>query len=184
MKIPVGDGTIFAAAEDFTERYENVPISGFNYFMFAPRKDGRLPPLYLNTRVYSCILIRNDLEHRWRGRYNEDTDLCLRTLKSGYCTILFNAFLCGKQTTMTQGGGNTDELYSEKINGRLLMAQSLQDQHPEHVQVTQKWGRFQHHVNYDDFKRNKLEPAGALAIHDEPDNYGMELIYLDDEDHD
>ncbi len=146
----------FAACEEFSDRYRNVAISGLNYFMFAPRKDV-VPPLYLNTRVYSCILIKNDLPHRWRGRYNEDTDLCLRVLKDGWCTVLFNAYLALKMTTMTVKGGNTDELYAG--DGRLEMAKSLQRQHPDLVKITRKWGRWQHQVSYKGFLlRNKLIP--------------------------
>jgi len=33
------------------------------------------------ARVMRCILIDNACRHRWRGRYNEDTDLSLRVLK-------------------------------------------------------------------------------------------------------
>ena len=88
----VQTGTIFKCCEDFTDRYENVKISGMNYRFFVVATEP-YPPYYVNTRVYSCILIDNSVKHRWRGRYNEDTDLCLRVLKDNYCTILFNAFL-------------------------------------------------------------------------------------------
>ena len=70
---PFASGTCFKIAEDFIERYENVAIAGFHYRWLAKRKQ-KLPPLYLNRRVYSCILLKNDLPYRWRGRYNEDTD--------------------------------------------------------------------------------------------------------------
>ncbi len=178
IKHYVGDGAIFRAAEDFTDRYENVAISGFNYFMFVTRKAGDIPPYYLNTRVYSCLLIRNDLAVagaplRWRGRYNEDTDLCIRALKAGWCTILFNAFLAWKSTTMTMAGGNTDELYVE--DGRLAMAESLREQHPDIVKVTEKWGRPQHHVNYKVFRHNKLRLRPEVTVPDGTDDYGMEL---------
>lgn len=172
LKVPVSSGTIFKVAEDFTERYTNVGISGFNYFMFASRKC-QLPPLYLNTRIYSCILIKNDIPYRWRGRYNEDTDLSIRALKDGWCTVLFNAFLCGKSQTMSMKGGNTDELY--KDDGRLKMAQSLVDQHPDVASVTWKWDRYQHHVDYSGFKRNKLILKEGIKITDGVNNYGMVL---------
>lgn len=172
LKTLVGSGTIFKCAEDFTDRYENVAISGFNYFMFASRKC-ELPPVYFNTRIYSCILIKNDIPYRWRGRYNEDTDLSIRALKDGWCTILFNAFLCGKSQTMTMKGGNTDELY--KDDGRLKMAQSLVDQHPDITTITEKWGRYQHQVDYSGFKRNKLIRKPGIIIPDEVNNYGMVL---------
>jgi hypothetical protein len=154
IKTPVACPNVFHAAENFVDRYENVGMAGLNYFMFASRKT-IVPPFYLNTRIYSCILIRNDLRHRWRGRYNEDTDLSLRVLKDGLCTVLFNAFLCLKQTTMTIKGGNTDELY--RGDGRLRMAESLRDQHPDCVTVSRRWGRWQHQVDYNRFRRNRLK---------------------------
>jgi hypothetical protein len=168
----VRTGAIFAAAEDFVERYENVALSGFNYYSLCKATD-KVPPFYLNTRVYSCILIRNDIPYRWRGRYNEDTDLSLRVLKDGWCTILFNAFLAGKVTTMRQRGGNTDDLYAG--DGRLLMAQSLVEQHPDVARVSWKFGRWQHHVDYRQFKRNRLIRRADAPIQKGTDEYGMVL---------
>lgn len=172
LKTPVGDGTIFRCAEDFVERYENIAEAGFNYFMFASRKYV-VPPFYLNTRIYSCILLRNDLPYRWRGRYNEDTDLSLRILKDGWCTVLFNAFLAHKRPTMTMRGGNTSELY--KGDGRRLMAESLAEQHPDVAKVSYKWGRVQHHVDYSPFRCNKLRLKPGREIPDRVNNYGMVL---------
>lgn len=173
LKCPVSDGTIFKAAEDFVDRYENVAISGFNYFMFVTRKSGVIPPMTMNTRIYSCILIQNDIPYRWRGRYNEDTDLSIRALKDGYCTVLFNAFLAFKMTTLTMKGGNMTELYQG--DGRLKMAESLQQQHPDIVKITEKWGRPQHSVNYKVFKWNKLKLKPNLLKTAEINDYGMNL---------
>ena len=92
-KIKVKTSATFRAVEDFTDRYENVKMSGMNYRFFVPESSTKKPYL-LNTRVYSCILLSNDIEHRWRGKYNEDTDLSLRILKDNHCTLLFNAFYC------------------------------------------------------------------------------------------
>jgi len=153
MKLRVRTGSTFAAAEDFTERYSNVAISGFNYYSFCKSTD-RIPPYYLNTRIYSCILIRNDIPYKWRGLYNEDTDLSIRVLKDGLCTILFNAFLCGKVTTLRMKGGNTDVLYQD--DGRKKMAESLKKQHPDIVDVVWKFNRWHHKVDYRGFKKNKL----------------------------
>jgi hypothetical protein len=152
-KVKVIDQNPFTACEDFTDRYSNVALSGLNYEFFADRRSTP-PPFYLNTRIYSCILINHALPHRWRGRYNEDTDLSLRALKDGWCTVLFNAFLVKKLPTMKLRGGNTDELYAGE--GRLKMAESLRAQHPDVVTITEKWGRPQHHVNYKPFQRNRL----------------------------
>lgn len=174
MKPKVTDGTIFKCAEDFTDRYENVKISGMNYYSFCKTTD-KVPPFYLNTRIYSCILIDNSLEFRWRGKYNEDTDLSLRTLKAGYCTVLFNAFLVGKVTTMRMKGGNTGEVYGD-TNNRLEFAESLQKQHSDVVKVVWKFNRWHHQVNYRPFKKNKLKKIEGIAIKKGIDNYGMKLI--------
>lgn len=197
LKTPVHTGATFAAAEDFVERYDNVGLAAFNYFMFAPRKSASIRPFTLNTRCYSCILINHDLtgglglnragiegrlEERWRGRYNEDTDLSLRALKAGWCTVLFNAFLAWKMTTMTMGGGNTEALYKlapgEK-DGRLQMAESLKEQHPE-TEIVWKWGRWQHSYNYRVFNQ-PLRLRHGVSVPDQPNNYGMRLQLLNAE---
>ena len=172
MRIKVTSGTIFKCAEDFTDRYENVAISGFQYRCFANSCRKR-PPFLLNTRVYSCTLIDNSLGIRWRGRYNEDTDLCLRVLKEGHCIVLFMAFLQDKAGTMTMEGGNTDELYIG--NGREKMADSLIEQHPDVVTKTEKFGRVQHLVNYEPFKNNKLIKRDRLTVPYGVNDYGMIL---------
>jgi len=169
------DGASFRAIEDFACRYENVALAGMQYELFTPRR-AKCQPVRFNTRIYSCILILNRIPYRWRGRYNEDTDLSLRALKHGWVTVLTNAFLCDKQPTLKMKGGNTDELY--KGDGRLKMAQSLQEQHPDVVKIGRRWGRWQHVVDYRPFKRNKLIKKPGVAIPDGPNEYGMKLVKL------
>ncbi len=178
-KIRFGDGTPIAAMEYFVERYENVPMAGPNYQWLAKQRQA-IPPFNANTRVYSCILLSNRIPLRWRGRYNEDTDLSLRVLKTGACTILFNAFLCDKQTTMVMKGGNTDELYRQnaEFDGRLEMARSLQRQHPDVVKIARKWGRWQHQVDYRPFKGNALIRKPGIEIRPGVNEFGMKLVQV------
>ncbi len=171
-KIRVDSGVCFAVTEEFVDRYENVAMAGLQYEALALARH-RWPPFVLNHRVYSCILLKNDLPHRWRGAYNEDTDLSLRILKDGWCTILMNAFVCAKTGTMTMKGGNTESLY--QANGRLKMAQLLQQQHPDVVQIKRRWGRWQHVVDYRPFKRNRLIKKRDVVIPTGVNNYGMVL---------
>lgn len=175
------DGIGFFLIEEWVKRYINVAISGMQYELLAPARN-KAKPVLLNTRVYSCILLRNDIPYRWRGRYNEDTDLSLRVLKDGWCTALFYAFLADKTATMTMRGGNTDELYkqNDQVDGRLEMAKSLQRQHPDVVKITRKWGRWQHQVDYRPFKNNKLIKRKNVEIPKGVNNYGMKLVKLDD----
>ena len=165
VKFYTTDGFSFKLIEDFTDRYTNVALSGMNYSYFVPRKEKK-PPITFNTRIYSIILINNKIPYRWRGRYNEDTDLSLRALKGGWCTLLFNSFLADKQTTMTMKGGNSDQLYKQnnKMDGRYLMALSLKQQHPDVTTIVQKWGRWQHSVDYKPFANNKLKKKAQLEI--------------------
>jgi hypothetical protein len=152
-RIPIGDGTGFRAMEDFCERYLNVAMAGPQYVMFAKARD-KLPPFILNTRIYSCILIKNDIPFRWRGRYNEDVDLSLRVLKAGWCTVQFYAFLQNKANTQTFLGGNTEAFYSAE--GTLPKSQMLVRAHPDVARVTWKFGRWHHQVDYGPFRGNRL----------------------------
>jgi hypothetical protein len=176
-KIKCDSGTVLKIAEDFTDRYTNVAISGLNYEKFCPKTDNR-PAFRINTRVYSCLLIRNDIPFRWRGKYNEDTDLCIRVLKDDWCTIIFNAFLCGKRTTLVQKGGNA-EIYED--DGRLKMAQSLEEQHPDIVRVIRRFNRWQHYVDYSGFTQT-LKRKEGLNLVNKINNYGLKIVDISKKD--
>lgn len=165
--------TCFRVMEDFVDRYTNIAMAGPQYDYFLPRKT-KVAPYTKNTRVYSCILLKNDITHRWRGRYNEDTDLSLRILKDGMCTILFNAFFQYKTPTMQMKGGNTDVLYNQGDN-RMAFAKSLQEQHPDVCTIVERFGRNHHMVDYRAFKSNKMLLNPNVEIKDGVDDYGMIL---------
>jgi TET-Associated Glycosyltransferase len=175
MKRNAGDGTVLRCMEDFIERYENVVMAGPAYEYMTPRKS-QCPPFIVNTRIYSCNLIRNDIPYRWRGRYNEDTDLSLRILKDGWCTIQFNAFLQFKAPTQTHTGGCNTDFYSKE--GTLPKSQMQVKLHPDVSRLTFKFGRWHHHVDYRPFRGNRLKLKPGITIPDQPDDYGMKLIHL------
>jgi hypothetical protein len=174
-RIPVASGTIFRCAEDFTERYTNIAFSGLNNIAFAPDRNERIPPFTLNTRIYSMTLINNAVPFRWRGRYNEDTDICLRALKAGWVTVQFNAFLGDKATTLKMSGGNTDTIYNTG-DERREFAESLAQQHPDVARVVRKFGRWHHEVDYSPFKRNALIKRNDIRIPEGVNEYGMKLV--------
>lgn len=134
--------------EEFTDRYENIGISGFNYEFFVVNEMSK--PYFLNVHVYSALLISNKMPFRWRMRYNEDTDLCLQVLSNSLCTVLFNAFYVKKKATMSMKGGNTESLY--KGRGRLVMARALEEMWPLLVKTKWRFNRPQHSVRWDYFK--------------------------------
>jgi hypothetical protein len=170
MKIRILDGSFFKLQEDFILRYENVAMGGPNYYMFAPRKT-KVKPFNVNTRIYSCNFIRNDLPYRWRGRYNEDTILSLDMLKGGWCTIQFYAFLQHKMQTQTVKGGNNTDFYSKE--GTLPKSKMLVKVHPDVSELVWKFKRWHHKVDYSQFKYNKLELKKDIDIHN---NYNYRLI--------
>jgi hypothetical protein len=172
QRIRCAAGAALAATEDFVDRYENIAIAGLEYVMFAIKVT---KPFTLNTRIYSCSLVLNSLPHRWRGRYNEDTDICLQVLADGYCTVLVNAFLVQKIGTMVVKGGNTATIYGG--DGRLKMARSLERLWPGVVSVDRRFKRPQHVVR-DSWRRfdtplKRRDDIDFEAIG--PSEYGLEL---------
>jgi len=185
LQVKVTDGTCFKVMEDFVQRYTNIGMAGPNYMMFAPRKS-KLPPFVLNTRIYSCNLIRNNLHFRWRGRYNEDTILSLDILKAGWCTVQFNAFLQEKTNTQVMKGGNTDEFYHAEgkvqegeryaDTGTLAKSQMQVAVHPDCSRLVKKYGRWHHHVDYNRFKKQKLIRRTDVEFTGSVKDYGMKMV--------
>lgn len=116
---------------------------------------------------------RSGKAFRNEGFYNDDTDLCLRVLKDGQCTVLFNAFLVLKQTTMTVKGGMTPHYVGD---GRYKMAKELCDKHPDVARMSKKFGRYQHHVDYTRFAANELKRKASIEVADEINEYRMEVV--------
>ena len=172
IKIKCRTGALFKACEDFVDRYNNIAIAGLNYSKFCKMSD-KTPAFVMNTRIYSFLLIRNDIPYRWRGRYNEDTDLSLRVLKDGWCTVQFNFLLAGKATTQVIKGGNTDEFYSKE--GTLPKSQMLVDMHPDLAKVVFKFSRWHHHVDYSGFTQ-ELHFKKNIKLNDTENDYGTIMI--------
>jgi len=167
---------MFVATEKFIDRYKNVAFAGFEYRQFGGGARRQKPPFKINYRVYSTTLINNDVPYRWRGKYNEDTDICLRALKGGWVTVTFNCFLQNKAMTMQMKGGNTDTIYS-KGDDRKEFAESLYNQHPDCVKIVWRYGRWHHQVDYSGFN-NKLLKIEDLDIPDRVNEYGMCPVYV------
>jgi hypothetical protein len=173
QKYPFNTGTVFKIAEEFVDRYENIGLAGFQYRYFVPSRQKK-SPFQLNTRIYSCILINHRINLKWRGKYNEDTDLSLRVLKGGWCTILFNSFLCGKIATLVMKGGNTSTIYNTG-DEREEFVDSLIKQHPKLVKKVRRYNRWHHEVDYSSFKQEPILKKG-IKIPEGINEYGLELI--------
>lgn len=152
-KFKFESGLFFKIMEDFMDNCRNVGLLGPNYsFDVRSCHTGKTSHTF-NSKVYSCILINTKIlsKHRikWRGTYNEDVDLSLRTLYSGISTVQFNMFLQDKPTTMSVNGGNTDSIYSidketylknmtRKVNSLIIQNMDLFDKYPDIITVVKK----------------------------------------------
>jgi len=183
-RIKTIDGGFLASCEDFVKRYDNIAIAGLNYYMFVvPTK--HLPPYVKNTRIYSMLLIRNDITakdgkpFRWRGRYNEDTDLSLRVLKDGWSTVQFNAVNGDKLCTQKMKGGNTEEFYSKE--GTYDKSKMIEDMHPDVAKVHWRFGRWHHYVDYLPFADNPLSKGSKHKY--KKYTYNKHIFRISTEDH-
>jgi len=158
--------------EDYTDRYENIALSGFNYTMFTT--DDIQQPLRLNCHVYSAMLIDNNIPFRWRGEYNADTDLCLQVLTNKLCTVQFIIFNVQKVATMLMKDGNTERYQGD---GRLKMARSLELMWPKYVETKWRFKRPQHVVNWKKHFKHPLIRRKDIDWNSIPkiNNYGLEL---------
>jgi hypothetical protein len=155
-RIPCSSELAINAAEEFIDRYTNVPVAGFNYTMFVVTDIQK--PFFINTHVYSAMLIDNDFEGRWRMKYNEDVDLILQVLTKGLCTVLFNAFAVEKvSTTAAMKGGNQALLYANNDPQKFwIKSKALQNVWPEYVDVKRRFGRWHHVIAWKKHFKQKL----------------------------
>lgn len=158
FKIPCNAIKALQTIEDFTDRYENVAITGFNYSTFVVPGCSDKKPFYLNVHAYSAMLIKNNMPYRWRLKYNEDVDLCLQVLDNKLCTLLFNAFTVDKTSTVAKmKGGNQDELYKNNAyEKKVLKTKSLEEIWPQYVKTIMRYDRPHHYVDWKGHFKHKL----------------------------
>ena len=144
--------------EEFTDRYENIAITGFNYSTFVVPGSSDRKPFYLNVHAYSAMLMKNNMPYRWRLKYNEDVDLCLQVLDNKLCTVLFNAFTVDKTSTVAKmKGGNQDELYKgNAYEKKVLKARSLEEIWPQYAETKIRFNRPHHYVNWKKYFKHPL----------------------------
>ena len=68
-----------------------------------------------------------------------------------------------------------EELYRQDdgFDGRLEMARSLVEQHPDVARVSWKWGRYQHQVDYGRFRGNRLRRRKGYPVGKGINDYGI-----------
>jgi hypothetical protein len=189
----VSNGVVFKVMEDYSDMFKNLGLVSCQYVSFIPAIDAGRGAVIRNTRTYSCILINTELlddrlEERWRGKYNEDTDLTLRVLSTGdLCTANFNSILSGKQTTGTMKGGNTTTIYefgedkeeNSKFTGLQKKFDELKENWGSIVKFTNKRhkdGRPHHHISYTKHFKQPLILKDGIKREPKVNNYNMKLV--------
>ena len=168
------------AIENFTDRYENIGISGYNYTTFCMNEMKH--PFFYNVHVYSALLIDNTIPYRWRLKYNEDVDLCLQVLDNGLCTVLFNSFLIDKTSTAAKmkGGNQTDLYKGNSFDKKLLKAKSLEEVWPQYVETKMRFGRPHHDVKWKKYFKHPLRRKNTIDWENmKPNEFGMKLKKID-----
>jgi hypothetical protein len=104
----------------------------------------------------------------WRGIYNEDIDMALRLLKSGYVNLEFQHVLIDKATSGNIKGGNTSTIYldetresaeEQKQMGYKKKVDYLKELHPD-VKIeykSLKSKEYHHNVDYSPWENNTLQ---------------------------
>lgn len=157
-KIACNAAKAIQLAEEFTDRYQNIGITAFQYTYFLVPRSSDRKPFYINQHCYSAMLMKTDMPYRWRLKYNEDVDLCLQVLHNGLCTVLLNALSIEKISTVAKlKGGNQDELYKgNAFEKKVLKARSLEEIWPQYVETVWKFNRPHHQVSWQKYFNQPL----------------------------
>jgi len=158
--------------QNFTERYKNIGISGYNYVYFVTKTTSK--PFVINSHVYSGMLINNHVPFRWRLKYNEDVDLCLAILDAGYTSVLYNYYIIDKVSTVVKmKGGNQTELYKNNDHHKkILKSRSLEEMWPQYVKTVMRFNRPHHQVSWQKhFKQPLIRKKNFEEIVNEQKKY-------------
>jgi hypothetical protein len=131
----------------------NIDICGYEYRYFVAKPPKQ--PFKENTHVYSAMLIKNDINYRWRLKYNEDIDLCLQVLHNGGTTASCLYYMTNKtSTSVKMKGGNQTELYQGNAPKKnLLKAKMLEAVWPQYVKTVIRFNRHHHLIDWKQFKK-------------------------------
>jgi hypothetical protein len=117
------------------------------------------------------------LEERWRGRYNDDTDLSLRVLATGdLVTACFYSFVSGKLTSGRTKGGMADMYKNHSHEGYWKKFEALKQTWGNLITFTNKRhadGRPHHHIEYTKHFLQKPVLKQGLEIPKKINEYNM-----------
>ena len=123
--------------EQYIQYFNNIGGAGLCHTVFAFSKKNKID---VNKQIYSCMLLRNNLDLFFNDRIVEDTDFSLQILYKKYCTLLFNHILIEKITTGKMKGGNTDTENTEEKS--LIRCENLIKKYPNYFNMKKENNRW------------------------------------------
>ena len=114
-KNEINSHEIFTHIEEYIKRYDNVGGVSHNFSPFIMEGDLR-PCIVKNNKCYSSMLLRTDIDIRFRYKHQEDNLISMEYINKGYCNLCFNSILYDKDTSGTDKGGNREAIYKCKNN--------------------------------------------------------------------
>lgn len=153
------------ALEDFALRWSNLAAVSAEQAAFGSSRQTQA--WTIPSRMYCCVLWRNDIKQRYRRGLNDDTILSLDVLEAGWLTASSRRVMAGKMPTGAGrvAGGMTD-VYREA--GFMRKFAEAARCHPKHIRLIPDFrGRPHHRIDYSAFKNRRLIEA--------PDGYWQEV---------
>ena len=129
-RVRCGPGEALRAAEDLSDSFENVDLTGLalQSWVFNGKP---FPPYRTNRNVAGTVLVRSEIPYRYRA-LQEDLDLTLQVLSGGRCTILMYDYLIDTPSPASSPGGLSEAYAGE---GKRIIAESVAELWPGLVRV-------------------------------------------------
>lgn len=134
--------------------YRNLAVIAHRYASFAFSQKQELS---YNQNPCSSILLRNDLDAKWRKGTVDDADFALQVLSSGWSTIIANRQIIDTVPHNKQKGGLTDE-HPQEDGRRARFIQLAKDWPGAFSVTTDKNGRakLQHRRIWSSFEQRPI----------------------------
>ena len=160
----------FELFERLLDKFENVGHAEFEKAGMA-MNHRQNKHFSLNSKTYSCIRIRTDLNVPWRSRWNDDVEFSLQAERKGYVNVSSKVISYATPDSQQQAGGMTESFAQVGTKDKVAY---LVKAYPDVAQLTLHYGRIHHIVSYARFQQPLILKPGATM-----DDLVYELTTLD-----
>ena len=110
VKNTIESNEIFASIERYINQYDNVGIACHNFNPFIT-EGGCRNVICKNGKCYSSMLVPTNNNIRFEHKHQEDNFISIKYVCQGFTNLCFNHICYDKNTSGTDGGGNTRFIY-------------------------------------------------------------------------